>query len=278
MKLKILSVALTLTLVLYLDVQAQTASTPPTASAGTPSYSPGPVTPYSVAAQPSSDVLGFRRGERYNLSNSSIPELGENSEPTLLDLPQTHFERAPMPFQQSDAVVVARMQSGQSFLSGDKRNIYSEYRASVEDVAKAGFRGLRTGDSIDVEREGGVVKLASGKTLTRGKFADSMPVVGGRYLLFLKYNPDAQDYHIQTGYQLQGGKVYRLDDQNYSESSHEVQHALRIEAENSDEFLSRVRTKAKEGDNQRDIIGASHAFAPLLFALPFCLLRIVSRL
>jgi hypothetical protein len=250
-KLKILSVTLTLTLVLCLDVQAQTASTPPTASAGTPSYSPGPVTPYSVAAQPSSDVLRFRRGERYNLSpNSSIPELGENSEPTLLDLPETHFERAPMPFQQSDAVVVASMQSGQSFLSGDKRNIYSEYRATVEDVAKAGIRGVLTGDSIDVEREGGVVKLASGKTLTRGKFADSMPVVGGRYLLFLKYNPDTQDYHIQTGYQLQGGKVYRLDDQNYSESSHEAQHALRIEAANSDEFLSQVRSKAKKGGNQ----------------------------
>jgi hypothetical protein len=220
--------------------------------AGTPSYSQGPVTPYSVAAQPSSDVLRFRRGERYNLSNSSVPELGENSEPTLLDLPETHFERAPMQFQQSDAVVVARMESGQSFLSGDKRNIYAEYRATVEDVARAGIRGLRTGDSIDVEREGGVVKLASGKTLTRGKLADSMPVVGGHYLLFLKYNPDTQDYHIQTGYQLQGGKVYRLDDQNYSEpeSSHEVQHALRIEAANSDEFLSQVRTKAKKGGNQ----------------------------
>ena len=243
---KILAAALMFVLCLV-EVHAQTTST--TTSTGTPAYSAGPVTPYSEASKPATDVVGLRRGERYNLPNSSISELGQNGEPMLLDLPESHFERDPMPIRHSDAVVVATIQSGQSFLSNDKRNIYSEYRATVEDVVKAGTQGLRATDSIDVEREGGVLKLASGKTLTRGKFADSMPVVGGSYLLFLKYTPDTQDYHIQTAYQLHGGKVYRLDDQNYSESGHEVQHALRIEASNSDEFLSQVRTKAKKGGN-----------------------------
>lgn len=246
MKLKILLAAF-FTFVSFLGLKAQTAST---ASTATPWYSPGPVTPYGEATKPSNDVLRFRRGERYNLTNSSVPALGENSEPTLLDLPETHFERASMPIQQSDSVVVATVQSGQSFLSNDKKNIYSEYRATVEDVVKAGTHYLNTGDLIDVEREGGVVKLPSGKILTRGKFADSMPIVGERYLFFLKYNPNTQDYHIQTAYQLQGGKVYRLDDQNYSEGSHEVQHALRIEAANVDEFLLQVRAKAKKGGNQ----------------------------
>ena len=246
MKLRILLAAFTL--FLCLEVQAQKTSTPSTA--GTPSYSAGPVTPYSEATKRATDVVGFHRGERYNLTSSSIPELEENSEPTLLDLPETHFERDPIPIQHGDAVVVATPQSGQSLLSNDKRNIYSEYRATVEDVVLAGTHQVNTGDSIEIEREGGVVKLPSGKILTRGKFSDSMPTVGGRYLLFLRYNPDTQDYHIQTAYQLQGGKVYRLDDQNYSDSSHEVQHALRIEAANSDEFLSQVRTKAKKGGNE----------------------------
>jgi hypothetical protein len=216
-----------------------------------PQFSLGPATPYSTAAQSSNDVLHLRRGQRYNLPNSSIPELGENSEPTLLDLPETHFEREALPIQKSDAVVVAIVNSGQSFLSNDKRNIYSEYRATVQDVVKTpGTPYLRTSDSIDIEREGGVVKLPSGKTLTRGKFADSMPVVGGRYLLFLRYNPDTEDYQIQTAYQLQGGKVYRLDDQNYSESGHDTQHALRIESANSEEFLTQVRSQATKGGKQ----------------------------
>jgi hypothetical protein len=217
-----------------------------------PQFSLGPTTPYSAAAQSSNDVFRFRRGERYNLQNSSIPQLGESSEPILLDLPESHSEREPLPIQKSDAVVVATVQNGQSFLSNDKRNIYSEYRATVEDVVKTPSTPyLRTGDGIDVEREGGVVQLPSGKTLVRGKIADSKPAVGGRYLFFLKYNPDTEDYHIQTAYQLHGGKAYRLDDNTYSENdSDKTQHALRIEAANADEFLVQVRARAKKGGSQ----------------------------
>jgi hypothetical protein len=69
-----------------------------------------------------------------------------------------------------------------------------------------------------------------------------MPLVGKRYLLFLRFDPSTEDYHLQTGYQIEGGHAYRLDDQNYEESNHESeQHRLREEGSNADQVLSRVK-------------------------------------
>jgi hypothetical protein len=211
-----------------------------------PQYSYGPTTNYAAALPTSSDVLRFRRGERYNISNPSLPEVGDQSEPKIIDLAPSHFQRNPMPFEHSDAVVIVTIKAGQAFLSNDKRNIYSEFKASIEEVIKTTTaRYLRVGDSIDIERSGGVVKLPSGKIIVRGTATDSMPLVGKRYLLFLRYNSNTEDYHLQTGYQIEGGHVYRLDDQNYQESNHESeQHRLREEDSNADQVLSQVRSKA----------------------------------
>jgi len=202
------------------------------------------VTDYSAALPNSSDVVRFRRSERYNIPNPSLPELGENSETAIWDLPETHFQKNPMPFDASDAVVVGTVTAGQTYLSNDKRNIYSEFHLKLQEIVKTPNAAyLRVGDSIDIERKGGAVRLPSGKVLTRAVLADSMPQIGKRYLLFLKYNQDTEDYGVLTGYQLEGNEVYRLDDLNFSESSRqEVIHPLRKEGVSEDQFLARARS------------------------------------
>ena len=192
------------------------------ASSASPQYSSGPVTDYNSAVPNSNDNLRFRRGERYNIPIASLPELGEDSETTLWDLPETHFKKDPMPFEGSDAVVVGTVTSGQAYLSNDKRSIYSEFKLKVQEIVKTpGAMSLRAGDSIDIQRKGGAIRLRSGKVLARGALADSMPQTGKRYLLFLKYDQDANDFGIVTGYQLDGNEVYRLDDLSYGESNHQ---------------------------------------------------------
>jgi len=102
---------------------------------------------------------------------------------------------------------------------------------------------LMAGDSIAVQREGGKVRLPSGKVLVRAATANSMPQIGKRYLLFLKYNPDTQDYALVTGYQLGGGQVYRLDERKFEEDNHQrVEHPLREESKSEDEFLAHVKS------------------------------------
>jgi hypothetical protein len=226
---------------------AQTSAPAPSAS---PQYSSGPVTDYSSAVPNSNDNLRFRSGERYNIPISSLPELGKHSETTLWDLPETHFKKDPMPFQGSDAVVVGTLTSGQAYLSNDKRSIYSEFKLKVHEIVKTpGTVWWRDGDFIDIQRKGGAIRLRSGKVLVRGALADSMPQIGKRYLLFLKYDQNSRDFGIVTGYQLDGNEVYRLDDLSYGESNHQkVAHALRKEGVSEDQFLNHAKATFSRKD------------------------------
>jgi hypothetical protein len=151
-----------------------------------------------------------------------------------------------LPFGESNEVVVGTVTVGQAFLSNDKRRIYSEFKVEVKEVIKtSGSAYLRVGDSIDIERIGGRIKLPSGKILVRGNMPDSMPEIGGRYVFFLKFDPHTDDYPLVTGYQLNGTQVYRLDDMNYEDSNwRDLNHALRPETESEDQFLQHVRNEA----------------------------------
>lgn len=226
---------------------AQTTRSAPSAS---PQYNSGPITDYNAAIPNSNDNLRFRRGERYSAPNSSAPELGEDSETTLWDLPETHFKKDPMPFEGSDAVVVGTVTHGQAYFSNDKRSIYSEFKFRIQEIVKTATTvSLRAGDSIDIQRKGGAIRLPSGKVLIRGALADSMPQIGKKYLLFLKYDQGADDFGIVTGYQLDGTEVYRLDDLSYGESNHQkVVHELRKEGITEDEFLHRAKEKSSGKD------------------------------
>jgi hypothetical protein len=218
--------------------------TPVATSASPPLYSTGPITDYDAALPNSSDVLQFRRGERYNIPNPSLPELGEDSEVGIWDLPSSHFRKDAMPFAASDAVVVGTVTAGQSHLSNDRRDLYSEFEVTLQELLKNSVPPyLRVEGSIDIQRTGGAIRLPSGKVLTRGALADSMPQIGGRYLLFLKYDQSTEDYSVVMGYQLSGNEVYRLDDLSSQDSNfRQVVHLLRSEGVSESEFLARAKS------------------------------------
>ena len=218
-------------------------------------YSPGPVTPYSDATKPSSDVLRFRRGERYNSPNSPLPELGEQSDATLVTEIAGDYHHDAMPFGYSDAVVVGIVKGGQGYLSNDKRDIYSEFQIAAQDVIKTpNTPFIGSGDTLAVERNGGAVRLASGKVLIRAQQENSMPLIGKRYLMFLKYNgASTQDYHLITAFQLEGAHVYRLDE---VESSYAARHhgdlvrPLREHGSSEEQLLEQARNREHQKGGQ----------------------------
>jgi hypothetical protein len=66
-----------------------------------------------------------------------------------------------------------------------------------------------------------------------------LPQIGRRYLLFLKYDPNAQDYGLMTGYQLEESQVYRLDERKFEVGNHQrLEHPLREEGKSENEFLA----------------------------------------
>lgn len=62
-----------------------------TAASDTPQYSVGLLTDYSVAVPGPNAVLRLRRGQRYNVPDSSLPDLGEQSDDGLVGLSSSHW-------------------------------------------------------------------------------------------------------------------------------------------------------------------------------------------
>jgi hypothetical protein len=218
-----------------------------TAASDIPQYSVGPLTDHSVAVPGPNDVLRLRRGQRYNTLDSSGPELGEQSDDGEVGLSSPHSYLDPFPFGLSDNVVVGQVTTGQAYLSDDKRDIYSEFNVSVQEARtiSSAERHIQSGDSVVVQRYGGAIRLPSGKVLFRALQDFSMPLVGKRYLLFLKYDPSTEDFHIVTGYQLDGQHTYNLDIHSRSDQIYtKLIHPLRDQGQNEQQLLDRVKAIA----------------------------------
>jgi hypothetical protein len=116
-----------------------------------------------------------------------------------------------------------------------------------EALTVSSARHIQSGDSVDVERYGGALRLPSGKVLFRAFRDFSMPLVGKRYLLFLKYDPNTEDFHIVTGYQLDGEHTYKLDVYSYSDRNNDkLIHPLREQGQSEEQLLDRVKAIAAQ--------------------------------
>lgn len=117
-----------------------------------------------------------------------------------------------LPVSQSDEILVGQINGAHAFVSDDKTTVYSEYDVSVVDVLKvSGREALAAGSSIVASREGGAIRFSSGRVRQLRVIGQGVPRVGAQYVLFLKGEPDGDDYVIVTGYELRGGQVFPLD-------------------------------------------------------------------
>lgn len=116
------------------------------------------------------------------------------------------------PVTQSNVVVIGEITDAQAYLSNDKTGVYSEFSIRIEKVLKNDSGEPIANDNIiEVEREGGRVRLPSGRIFLYSVERQRMPRVRGRYLLFLTRKNQQEEFHILTGYELRGGQVSSLD-------------------------------------------------------------------
>jgi hypothetical protein len=115
-----------------------------------------------------------------------------------------------LPASQSDLIIRGDVVSAGGYLSNDRTGAYSEFSIQIDEMFKPDGRTL--GASIVAVREGADVQLPSGRIFRYEIVHQGMPVIGRRYLLFLKYNPEGKDYTILTGYELRRNRVYPIDE------------------------------------------------------------------
>jgi hypothetical protein len=116
----------------------------------------------------------------------------------------------PIPAGQSDGVLIGEVVDAHAYLSNDKTGVYSEFTIRVERALKGLDHGMLP--LVVVERLGGAVRFHTGRIVKYEVLRQGVPRVGARYLLFLSYNGEGDDYSLLTGYELNNGHVVPLDD------------------------------------------------------------------
>lgn len=120
--------------------------------------------------------------------------------------------------RQADVVIVGVVQNKSSQLIEQGSYIFTDYELTVEDVLKSNSTApLQLNGDVTVTRIGGAVKL-NGHVVRTIDYSEKLLRVGGRYLLFLKFVPEAGTYRslrnsLSDGsFQLRGNKIIQVSD------------------------------------------------------------------
>jgi hypothetical protein len=122
-----------------------------------------------------------------------------------------------LPIKQSAAIIIGTVTLAEAHITQNRTGIYSEFAVSVDTVVKDdASQSIQAGSTVSVERNGGRVRMPSGKIVVSWTRNQNMPEVGSRYALFLTHDFEvkgdvANSFYLLTGYQLRSGRVFPLD-------------------------------------------------------------------
>jgi hypothetical protein len=121
-----------------------------------------------------------------------------------------------LPVTRSAAIVIGEITEATAYLSDDETNIYSEFSIRVAEILKVDASSRLTIDTpLVIQREGGRVRFASGKTVAAIVNHQDLPQIGRRYVFFLVRKSLAgqliDDFYLLTAFELRAGRVFPLD-------------------------------------------------------------------
>jgi hypothetical protein len=123
-----------------------------------------------------------------------------------------HISFPPLPVNESEVIVIGTIFNAEAHLSESKRNVFSEFTLSVENVLKSTIPHVGPGSLLTIDRVGGHVKYPNGQRVRYRIDGLNMPQVGARYLFFLTSKHNKQDLTIVTAYELVQDGTIPLDD------------------------------------------------------------------
>lgn len=180
-------------------------------------FSRFPIADYN-APEPSDPTMRAKRqakGRKYD--DKHMAPISEDTD-KIFSISDWDVRLPALPIERSAAVVVGKIISSQAYLTPGKTGIYSEFEVVVDSIAKNDPNNpIKTDTTITVERNGGRVRMPSGKIVLSWVNHQNMPREGGRYVLFLTHdfqtrNDSGKDFYILTGFELEDGQVRLLDD------------------------------------------------------------------
>ena len=180
---------------------------------------------------PEKNAKRKEKKKRYNDGELVASHVEPGVDEAALTL-EPHFIFPALPVAESEIVVVGTIGTAQAHLSENKRNIFSEFTVTVEDVLKSKIQGVEQGSVLTIDRVGGHVKYPNGHRILYRITGLNMPQTGGRYLLFLTLKHNNEDISILTAYQLTSNGAIPLD---------EPYHVASLTGVSEVDILQRVR-------------------------------------
>lgn len=151
----------------------------------------------------------IQKNKRFNVESKLPYSLEEQKDGeysgTLLE-----SEPPPLPIT-SDLIIVGSIQRRQPYLSENITKVYTELLIHIEEILKNNkTRPVYTFEPLLVYREGGAIRMPSGRVFRYMVAHLGIPEVGKRYVLFLKREA-AGDYKIVSGYELTDKTIIPLE-------------------------------------------------------------------
>jgi len=148
------------------------------------------------------------RGKRYRRGRPLLEDLRDDTT-EITSVSHEMMDIPGLPAEQSDLVVAGTITDAKGYMTEDKSAAYSEFSVNIKEVMKGAAK--LAGNQITAERFGGKIVMPQGRTILYFDANRSMPEIGHRYVLFLKYSPEGEDYLILTAYDLRNGRVVCID-------------------------------------------------------------------
>ena len=169
------------------------------------------------------------KGRKY--SKRYLPKISESTD-QLYSTADWDSGLPAIPTAKSSAVVIGTVTKSEAHLTADKTAIYSEFTVFVDTVIKNDVEWpVVTARAITVERNGGRVRMPSGKIIVSATRRQNMPQLGSRYVFFLTHDFEikgdtGKDFYLLTGYGIQAGRVTPLDDTACGRTYKDVEESL----------------------------------------------------
>ncbi len=129
--------------------------------------------------------------------------------------------------EEADSIVEGSVLAAAAYISENRHVVYSEFRVRADSALKD--RALSrdqvpfmTGAVLVVLREGGAVQLPDQRVVMQRWNSQRLPLVGQRYMLFLRREPAIEAFTLITAYEIKESEVTSLDEVYYFPLLHEV--------------------------------------------------------
>lgn len=182
-----------------------------------PRFDDFPIVDFDAQEPDDPEVRSIRQSTGRKYSKRYLPRISESTD-QLYSSADWDRGLPAIPVDRSSAVVIGTILKSQAHLTEDKTAIYSEFTVGVDMVVKDDSDSpIDIKRPVTVERNGGRVRMPSGKIIVSWTSHQNMPRTGSRYVLFLTHDFETKgdtgkNFYLLTGYAIQDGRVFPLDD------------------------------------------------------------------